>query len=122
LNKIYDVGNVVIGTNIEIIDVSENRATYIVTDVGTLSTADPNNPLGVGTNFITIDKEIPGNDCFVYGTEVDDFHALNKDYIFTLNVCATQELNKKIDQQNQTINDLINRITQLENIINNLST
>jgi hypothetical protein len=122
LNKIYDVGNVVIGTNIEIIDVSENRATYIVTDVSTLSTADPNNPLGVGTNFITIDKEIPGNDCFVYGTEVDDFHALNKDYIFTLNVCATQELNKKIDQQNQTINDLINRITQLENIINNLST
>jgi uncharacterized secreted protein with C-terminal beta-propeller domain len=108
LNKIYDVGNVVIGTNIEIIDVSENRATYIVTDVS--------------TNFITIDKEIPGNDCFVYGTEVDDFHALNKDYIFTLNVCATQELNKKIDQQNQTINDLINRITQLENIINNLST
>ena len=28
---------------------------------------------------------------FVYGTEIDDFHTLSKDYIYTLNVCATQE-------------------------------
>jgi hypothetical protein len=101
LNKIYDVGNVVIGTNIEIIDASENRATYMVTDVS--------------TNFITIDKEIPGNDCFVYGTEVDDFHALNKDYIFTLNVCATQELHRMIERQNDIISSLMNRIEALEN-------
>ena len=109
LNKIYvDISNATINTKIDIIDLSENKNTYTITDIS--------------ENFITIDKDISGNKCFVYGTEVDDFHALNKDYIFTLNVCATQELNKKIDQQNQTINDLINRITQLENIINNLST
>ena len=29
---------------------------------------------------------------FVYGVEIDDFHTLSKEYIFTLNVCATQEL------------------------------
>jgi hypothetical protein len=35
-----------------------------------------------------------GNKLFVFGTEVDDFNTLNKDYIFTLNVCATQELHR----------------------------
>ena len=52
---------------------------------------------------------------FVIGSKVDDFHTLNKDYIFTLNVCATQELYKLIQQQNIIIQDLQNRISILEN-------
>ena len=53
----------------------------------------------------------------IYGSKVDDFHTLNKDYIFTLNVCATQELYKLIQQQNIIIQDLQNRINILENNI-----
>jgi hypothetical protein len=33
---------------------------------------------------------------FVYGYEVEDFHTLNKDYLFTINFAATQELDRKV--------------------------
>ena len=36
---------------------------------------------------------------FVYGTDVEDFHMLDKSCIFTLNVCATQELHRRIEAQ-----------------------
>lgn len=32
---------------------------------------------------------------FVYGTVVHDFHTLDKNYIYTLNVCATQDLHRR---------------------------
>ena len=54
-------------------------------------------------------------ECFVYGSKVDDFHTLDKNYIYTLNVCATQELYKIIQQQNIIIQDLQKRIEILEN-------
>ena len=53
----------------------------------------------------------------LYGKEIKDFNSLKKDYIFTLNVCATQELYKLITQQNIIIQDLQNRISILENNI-----
>ena len=55
--------------------------------------------------------EYNNNKIFVYGTEVNDFHALNKEYINTLNVCAVQEMHRKIVvQQNEiaALNDKIN--------------
>ncbi len=51
---------------------------------------------------------------FVYGTFVDDFHTLNKDYIFTLNVCATQELHRRIETQSLLIQSQDDRIKDLE--------
>ena len=54
-------------------------------------------------------------ECFIYGSKVDDFHTLDKSYVYTLNVCATQELYKIIQQQNIIIQDLQNRISILEN-------
>ena len=40
--------------------------------------------------------DIPDGDNMVYGYEVVDFNTLDKDYIFTLNVCATEELHWRI--------------------------
>jgi hypothetical protein len=54
-------------------------------------------------------------ECLVYGSKVDNFHTLDKSYIYTLNVCATQELYKSIQQQNIIVQDLQNRINILEN-------
>ena len=66
------------------------------------------------SNYIKLDKEIQNSsNVFLYGTEVNDFHTLNKDYIFTLNVCATQELHRIIQKQEE-------RIQRLENIISSL--
>jgi hypothetical protein len=64
---------------------------------------------------IKINESIEGEECFITGSKVDDFHTLDKNYIYTLNVCATQELYKLIEQQNIIIQDLQNRINILEN-------
>ncbi len=53
------------------------------------------------------------NQIFVYGTFVDDFHTLSKEYIFTLNVCATQELHRKITAQEERIKELENTISAI---------
>jgi hypothetical protein len=54
---------------------------------------------------------------FVYGTEVNDFHALNKEYINTLNVCAVQELHRKIESQQGEIRELNEKVNVLLNYI-----
>ena len=68
---------------------------------------------------IKIDKNYNNDDVFVYGSKVDDFHTLDKTYIFTLNVCATQELYKLIQQQNIIIQDQQKQINELKLILKN---
>ena len=73
----------------------------------------------VEEEYIEVEKymqsvDIPDGDNMVYGYEVDDFHTINKDYIFTLNVCATQELQRRIEAQKIVIQSQEERIKQLE--------
>jgi hypothetical protein len=86
-------------TKLSIIDLNGIQNLYTVTNV--------DNEL----HTISVDKNIDGNKVFIYGREVDDFHALDKSYIFTLNVCATQQLAEKIDR-------LLKRISYIEHISN----
>ena len=65
-------------------------------------------------DYFVIDNDIEADEVFVYGYSVDDFHTLNKDYIFTLNVCATQELHRRIEAQNVVIKSHEDRIKELE--------
>jgi hypothetical protein len=65
-------------------------------------------------DHFVIDKDIETDEAFVYGYNVDDFHTLNKDYIFTLNVCATQELHRRIEAQSLLIKSHEDRIKDLE--------
>ena len=60
------------------------------------------------------DNEYSDTKIFVYGTFVDDFHTLDKTYIFTLNVCATQELHRRIEAQSLLIKSQDDRIKDLE--------
>jgi len=60
------------------------------------------------------DIEYSDSEIFVYGTFVDDFHTLDKTYIFTLNVCATQELHRRIEAQSLLIKSQDDRIKELE--------
>jgi hypothetical protein len=104
-NKItldYDISNILkINDKIDIIDNNGKYKQY--------------NILSIENNSFTIDDNIETNNVFVYGSKVDDFHTLSKDYIFTLNVCATQELYKLIQEQNILIQDIQDRLTILEN-------
>jgi hypothetical protein len=43
-------------------------------------------------------KDVSGNKMFLYGMEVNDFHTLNKDYLFTINFAATQELDREVQK------------------------
>ena len=61
-----------------------------------------------------IDIEIPIDaEVYVYGTMVKDFHTVDKNYIYTLNVCATQELHRRIEAQNDRIKELEAKIDRL---------
>lgn len=48
------------------------------------------------------------------GDEIQDFHYLDKMYIYTFNVCASQELHRMLIRQQNIINGLISRIEILE--------
>ncbi len=64
-----------------------------------------------------LETEYTDNKIFVYGTEIDDFHTLDKSYIYTLNVCVTQELHLKIKSQEDNIKELEAKMTQILNYI-----
>jgi hypothetical protein len=70
-------------------------------------------------DYFVIDKDIDGDDCFVFGYEVNDLNGLDKSYIFTLNVCATQELHRRIQSQEARIKELETKLEQILNYINN---
>jgi hypothetical protein len=65
-------------------------------------------------DYFVIDKDIEAVEAFVYGYNIEDFHTLDKTYIFTLNVCATQELHRRIEAQNVGIKSHEDRIKDLE--------
>ena len=91
-----------INDNIKIIN-KENKEDYKI--------------LEISSNHIKIDKKIEGDKCFIYGKEIDDFHILDKDIIFTLNVSATQELNKKIKKQKKKIKKQKDKMKEYDKII-----
>ena len=57
--------------------------------------------------------DCPNGEVFVYGYEVNDFQILIKDYIYTLNVSATQELHRKIEAQEVRIKELEDKLEQI---------
>jgi hypothetical protein len=64
-------------------------------------------------------KEIEYTDSkiFVSGIEVDYFHTISKEYIFTLKVCDTQELHRRIVSQEKHIKELESKLERLLNYI-----
>ena len=95
--------NIQLNTRIKCYDMSNNAIIVEITRIINFHTFEIKN-----INY-TYDK------IFAYGVEVNDFHVLNKEYINTLNVCAVQELNRKIQSQNNQINDLTEKINVLIN-------
>ncbi len=65
-------------------------------------------------DHFVIDEDIDGDECFVFGYEVKDLNTIDKSYIYTLNVCATQELHRRMEAQNVIIKSQEARIKELE--------
>jgi hypothetical protein len=77
----------------------------------------------VPVNFISsnqlqiLDKtklDLTDSEIFVYGREVEDFHSLDKNAIFTINVAATQELDRQLQAAKVQITSLETRLALLE--------
>jgi len=82
-----------------------------------------NGSVGEKFNIVSVpsDKEIivdaasiKDSAVFVYGGEVDDFRTVDYDGLSTLNISATQELAKQADKQQQKIDELTGKVSQLE--------
>ena len=58
-------------------------------------------------------KVVDGSEIFMNGKIVDDFNVLDKNYVCTLNVSATQQLHKIIMEQKNEINDLKTTISKI---------
>jgi hypothetical protein len=69
-------------------------------------------------NYIIVDNVIDGSDIITNGKIVDDFNILDKNYIYTLNISAPQQLHRIIMEQKNEINDLQTLLARLEAIIN----
>jgi len=61
-----------------------------------------------------------GNNIFVIGTQVSDFHALDKNYLYTINFAATQQLDAQVQSleatvvsQQKTIQDLQSQLAEI---------
>ena len=64
-------------------------------------------------DYFVIDEDIDADEAFVFGYCVNDLHGLDKTYIYTLNVCATQELHRRMEAQDKRIKELETKIEQL---------
>ena len=67
------------------------------------------------------------NQIFVYGKKVTDLHNLDKNYIFTVNVAATQELDRRVTSLKQQMEnrEIVNLKQQMEygsRILNDIET
>ena len=69
----------------------------------------------VNKEYFVIDTEDKGiGEVFVYGYEVNDFHILTKESIYTLNVSATQELCRKMEAQERRIKELEEKLSRVD--------
>jgi hypothetical protein len=69
--------------------------------------------INVSNNTYQIAEPITEN-IFLYGSEVDDFHSIEKDMIFTLSVSAIQQLDEIVAQQQKSIDQYKVSIDELK--------
>ncbi len=72
----------------------------------------------VTTNSFTVDSKKSG-EVFVFGTEVKDFRTVDYEALSTLNISATQELNKLIIDLKKENATLLQRLEKLEKLLLN---
>ena len=68
----------------------------------------------VSDDIFKVKGELKGVNTFVYGVEVDDFHTLNKDAIFTVAVSALQQVDKELQETKQKVSNLETELTTLQ--------
>lgn len=75
----------------------------------------------IENNLLTVEEDIDGNEVFLYGKEVDDFHSLNWDVINGVHIGATKELirrlkdtESKVEKLENQMQDVLSRLEQIQ--------
>jgi hypothetical protein len=113
--RCYDKDNQLL--DVEVIEIIDELTFKIKKYEGNKSTDTIINEGNKSTDTIINDFKYTDNKIFVSGTEVDDFHTISKEYIFTLNVCATQELHRRIISQEERIRELEEKVERLLSLL-----
>ena len=72
------------------------------------------NILSIEENGIRIDQTLPDTQVFVYGQEVNNFHALNKDAIWTVTAAALQEVDRQLQVEKEKTRLLQIQVAELK--------
>lgn len=64
--------------------------------------------------LVIADDPALGSEVFVYGSQVPDFRSVDYEALTTLNVSATQELHRELDQLKTENTELKDRLRRLE--------
>ena len=70
--------------------------------------------ISVSDKTITIELNKKYDSIFVYGTEIDDFHYIDKSQIFALHHSAIQQLDKNLAAEKTKTDSLETKVTELE--------
>ena len=71
--------------------------------------------INIENNIITINESFNKSSVFVYGTQVNDFRSIDKTYLYSINILATQELIRINKEQKEIIENQQKRIESIEN-------
>jgi len=63
---------------------------------------------------------IPGNQIFVYGQEVNDFHTLNKDAIWTVATAALQEVDRQLQAEKAKVVNLETTLSSMSSMMTSM--
>jgi hypothetical protein len=63
------------------------------------------------------DQVVPGNQIFVYGQEVHDFHTLNKDAIWTVATAALQEVDRQLQAEKAKVASLETTLSSMSSMM-----
>lgn len=96
-------------TKIKIFDITINEHTPPIVSVDASAGTLTFDISGLG-----VTEDVSGGKMFLYGMEVDDFHTLNKDYLFTINFAATQEIDREVQRLRADNTALTGRVATLE--------
>jgi hypothetical protein len=74
----------------------------------------------INNNSFSINETLENNEYFIYGEEVNNYHSLNKDSIFTITTAAVQEIDRMVTEQKNKIENLENENNLLKQQIQDI--
>ena len=119
--NILEDGTVELVSPCEQIEVGKNAHFYYETSISTrdFTVLEILSPTRFKVEVDSIDKEWIGQAKLV-GKEVDDFHGIDKDAIFTVATAALQEVDRQLQSEKNKVASLVKRVGDLENNVETL--